>query len=94
VCCLFTVLLFLGPRAGIIVWWLLDPAAWSRAFDTALWPILGFIFIPWTTLMFVLVAPGGVEGFDWVWLGIALAGDLAMYGGGVFGNRDRVNSYR
>ena len=27
-----------------------------------LWPILGIIFLPWTTLMYILVAPGGVNG--------------------------------
>ena len=27
--------------------------------------------------MFVLVAPGGIVGWDWLWLGIALFGDIA-----------------
>jgi len=94
VCCLFSVLAILGPRAAIIVWWLFDPALWSRTFDTFIWPFLGFLFLPWVTLMYVLVAPGGVDGFDWVWLGLALLGDIAMYGGGAYGNRDRVNAYR
>ena len=40
--------------------------------------------------MYVLVAPGGVIGLDWLWLGLAVAADLAMYGGGGYGNRDRV----
>jgi hypothetical protein len=93
-CCLFTVLVFLGPRAAIVVWWLIDPAVWARAFDTALWPILGLLILPWTTLMYVLVAPGGVDGFDWVWLALAVVADIAMDGGGAFGNRDRANAYR
>ncbi len=93
-CCLFTVLLVLGPRAAIVVWWLTDPAVWSRAFDTFLWPFVGFIFVPWTTLMYVLVSPGGVDGLDWAWLALALFGDLAMHGGGAYGNRDRMDAYR
>ena len=45
--------------------------------------MLGIIFVPWLTLMYVIVAPGGIEGFDRVWLGLALFGDIASYGGGV-----------
>jgi hypothetical protein len=58
-CCLFTVLVFLGPRAGILVWWLLQPARWNAAFTSFIWQLLGFIFVPWTTIMYVLVFPGG-----------------------------------
>jgi hypothetical protein len=43
--------------------------------------------------MYVIVFPGGIDGFDWVWLGLALAADLLSYGGGAFGNRNRVQSY-
>lgn len=80
-CCLFTTLVFLGPRAGILVWWLLQPARWQAAFQSALWPILGIIFVPWTTMMYVLVFPGGVTGLDWLWLGLGLFADIAWYSG-------------
>ncbi len=89
-CCLVTALFLLGPRAAIVVWWLLEPARWAAAFDSTLWPIVGFILLPWMTLMFVVVAPGGVEGFDYVWLVIGLAMDLFTWGGGAFTNRDRM----
>ena len=89
-CCLWTVLVFLGPRIASI-WWIVEPARWvGVAFDSALWPILGILFLPWTTLMYVLVAPGGVVGWDWLWLGIVFLGDIGMYAGGGYGNRDRV----
>ena len=48
------------------------------------------IFVPWLTLMYVIVAPGGIVGFDWFWLGLALVEDIAAYGGGGYGNRDRL----
>jgi len=31
-CCFFTVLVFLGPRAGILIWYLVNPTIWARAF--------------------------------------------------------------
>ncbi|MBE2235724.1 MAG: hypothetical protein IAE85_19685 [Anaerolinea sp.] len=90
-CCLFTVLVFLGPRAGILVWWLLQPARWNAAFQGFLMPLLGFIFVPWTTIMYVLVFPGGITGFDWLWLGLGLLADIAWWSGAAA--RKRVPGY-
>jgi|SRR6266498_2530242 hypothetical protein len=89
-CCIFTTLVFLGPRMALFVWWLLSPARFDHAFNTWYWPILGFIFVPFTTLMYVAVRPGGVVGFDWVWLGLSLFIDISVYAGGGYGNRNRV----
>lgn len=90
-CCLVATLMLVGPRAGILIWWLADQSRWERAFDNFAWAFFGFLFLPWTTLMFVLVAPGGtITGFDWVWLGLSLIGDLASYGGGRYGQRSYV----
>ncbi len=89
-CCFYTILLFLGPRFASIVWWIANPTRWDLAFSSVIWPILGIMFAPWTTLMYVLVFPGGVTGFDWLWLGLAVLGDVGMYAGGGYGNRDRV----
>ncbi|NJN55411.1 MAG: hypothetical protein HC804_12035, partial [Anaerolineae bacterium] len=60
------------------------------AFSSALWPILGLVFLPWTTLMYVIVAPGGVTGFDWVWIILMVIADVAAYGGGGYGNRKQI----
>jgi hypothetical protein len=89
-CCFFTTLVFLGPRAAILIWWLVNPVRWQATFSSFIWPLLGFLFVPWTTLMYVLVAPGGVVGFDWLWLGLAVLADIGMYAGGGYGNRDRI----
>ena len=56
-------------------------------------PFLGALFIPWTTLMYVLVQPGGVTGWDLLWLGFALAADIASVAGGAVGGRGRVPGY-
>jgi hypothetical protein len=92
-CCLFTVLVFLGPRVGILVWGLIDPVRWSAAFDTFIWPLAGFILAPWTTLMYVAVYPLGISALDWVWLGLAILADIASWSGGAYGNRSRIQGY-
>jgi len=89
-CCLLSILAILGPRALILVWWLVDQVRWNLTFDTFLWPLLGFLFLPWTTIMYVLVFPGGIDGFDWIWLGLAVLFDVANLGGGAYGNRNRL----
>ncbi len=89
-CCFFTSLMLLGPRFGIMVWWLMSPLRWEAAFQSFIWPLLGFLFMPWTTLMYVGVSPGGVVGFDWMWIGFAVLSDIGMYAGGGYGNKDRL----
>ena len=92
-CCFAAALVALGPRAGILIWWLIEPVRWNAAFDTFIIPLLGFIFLPWLTLMFVAVAPGGIDGFDYIWLGIGLALDVFSWSGGAYTNRNRVPGY-
>ena len=94
-CCFWTVLLFIGPRAAILVWWLVQPLRWQLAFsDNFLVPLLGFLFVPWVTLAYVLVAPGGIVGFDWIWLGLALLIDIGHWSGGAYRHRDRFGYRR
>ena len=80
----------LGPRVAILVWWLLQPMRWSSTFNTFIWPLLGAIFLPFATMMYVLVFPNGITGLDWLWLGLALVADIAWYSGGGYGNRNRL----
>jgi hypothetical protein len=92
-CCLFTTLVLFGPRLAILVWWLIDSVRFTTVFSSFIWPLLGFIFLPWTTLMYLLVAPNGLIWFDWFWLGLALLIDLGSLFGGGYGNRHRIRSY-
>ena len=80
--CLVIFALIVSPRIVMVIWWLLNMARWAATFDTPLLPILGFLLAPWTTLMYVLAAPGGVGGLDWLLLGIAVLVDLGSLGGG------------
>ncbi len=97
-CCAFLTLLLLGPRFFGAMWWLIQPMRWQAAFGGWggglwwIWPVLGLVFLPWTTLMFVLVSPGGVVGWDWLWIGLMVFGDIASYAGGY--GRKRVPGYQ
>jgi hypothetical protein len=92
-CCLFSTLVLFGPRLAILVWGLIQPARWEAAFSTFLWPLVGFLIAPWTTLTYVAVAPLGVTGFDWFWIGLAVLFDIASWSGSAWGNRDRIRGY-
>ncbi|HET6443701.1 MAG TPA: hypothetical protein VFI27_03895 [candidate division Zixibacteria bacterium] len=89
-CCFFTVFLFLGPRFANVIWWIANPARWDLAFSSVVWPILGIIFAPWTTMVYMLFFVGGIAGFEWFWIVLAVLADIGMYVGGGAGNRDRV----
>ena len=89
-CCLLTTLVLLGPRAAILIWWLLQPGRFALAFNSFCLSFLGFLFLPWTTIMYLIVFPQGIVGFDWIWLGLGLLADVASYAGGGYGNRDRL----
>jgi preprotein translocase subunit SecY len=93
-CCIFASLLLLGPRVVGLFWWILRPAYWQLAFSHWIWPVLGLIFLPWTTLMYLLVFAGGITGFDWLWIGLAVVADIASYGGSAYGNRDYIPGYQ
>ena len=51
--------------------------------------MLGFLIAPWTTLMWVICAPGGVRGLDYLWIGLAIALDIATWSGGAKSGVDR-----
>jgi len=92
-CCLFTILALIGPRAALVYYWLFQPARWAATFDTFIWPVIGFIFAPWTTLVYILVFPNGISTGDFVLLGLALAFDVFNWVGGAYGNRRQIRTY-
>ena len=90
-CCFLTVLLFMGPRFAGIIWWIWQPVRWAAAFNNSIiWPILGLIFLPWTTLFYVAVSFNGVVGIEWLFVILGFIFDLGSYSGGGYGNRDRL----
>jgi hypothetical protein len=90
-CCFFVALLALGPRFGLLIYWLfpVGRAQIALAFNGWILPLLGIIFLPWTTLMYVFVyGVNGMVGFDWVWVGLALVFDIATYTSGAYKRKE------
>ena len=84
--CVVFLLSLITPRLVMVFIFLLTN--WfAAAFDTHLWPVLGFIFMPYTTLAYmggVLHAGpgGGIRGLWLVLLVIAVLVDIGSIGGG------------
>lgn len=82
-CCFFLTLMFLGPRFGFLIYWLLAPIRVNAAINAFNFPwlvgIAGLIFLPWTILMYAIVFP--LNGWDWLWIGLAVAADIFTYVG-------------
>lgn len=82
------------PRFVLVLVWLFGGGYIGRAFDSVVWPVLGFLFLPLTTLAFVysmnsLGAPGEVPPLGWVLIALAGLSDLGLIGNGERGRRHR-----
>ena len=79
--CLLALMSAFAPRLVFLIIWIARPSYINAVFDTFILPLLGLIFLPFTTLMWVLLdaPPVGVHGFDWVWIGLAVLLDLSHY---------------
>ena len=90
--CLFAILAGMFPRVAFLIYWIARPSQVDAAFDTFIIPLLGFIFLPFTTLMYVILwTPGvGITGTDWLWIGLAALLDIGHYTYSAYGNRDQI----
>jgi hypothetical protein len=91
--CLLVVLALLLPRVVMVFIWLLTN--WFQAvFKTLLWPILGFLFMPYTTLAYVaamLNTGGNIAGGWLVLIIVAAVVDVGHWGhAGRYHRRRRV----
>ena len=90
--CLFVLIAALSPRLAVLLMWIFTPWV-DRAFGPIIWPILGIILVPLTTLMYVILwntGGRGVTGWEWILVIVAVFGDLASYGGSAYGRRQRA----
>jgi hypothetical protein len=87
--CLFALFAGIFPRLGLFIIWILRPRLVDAAFDTWIWPLLGIIFFPFATLIYVvLYTAGGLSGWEWFWVAVAALFDLGHWGS-LFGARRR-----
>jgi len=70
----------LGPRFALAFSWIFGNKV-DAVFNSWIWPLLGLIFIPWTTLFYVIAwsAIGGVNGAWWIFVALGVALDIGTY---------------
>ena len=80
--CLFAIFCGLFPRLAVVILWIARPERVDAAFSTFLWPLLGIIFLPFATLIYLLLyTPGrGLSGWDWFWVVLAALLDIGHWG--------------
>jgi len=86
-----SVILFLGPRFAIVVMALFSSYL-GRAFGGAiLLPLVGWLFLPWTTLAYAwaINSRGEVTGFQAIVVVVAVLVDLGVVGGGAARRRSK-----
>jgi hypothetical protein len=88
-CCFAAVAALIGPRFAILVWWLIDSNRWEQAYENFFIAFIGFFFLPWTTIMYVVVFRDGVTGFDWILMGLGLLADVGSYSSGGYSGRSK-----
>lgn len=93
-CCFIAALLLVGPRAAIFIWFLIEPVRFNLALGSLLMACLGFLFLPWTTLAYLVAWQPvvGVQGFGVAVVVFGVLADIASYSGG-WGHRGRVRRF-
>jgi hypothetical protein len=79
-------------RIMLLMVWIARPVMMNATFSTFIIPCLGFLFLPFTTLMYVFLIQGvgAIQGLDWLWLFLALIMDIASIGAAGVSNRNRI----
>ena len=79
-CCFVGIVAVLGPRVAIAAVWIFGDRV-ELAFDSWWLPLLGLIFLPWTTLAYLIAwQPGGLDGnWDALLIVLGVAVDVITY---------------
>ena len=94
--CLFLFIAAAFPRLGTILLWIARPVMVNAAFNNRwLIPIAGIIFLPFTTLMYVILwQPAGLlTGWDWFWLVLAVIIDISHWSSSAYQGRNYIPGY-
>lgn len=80
-CCIALLAAGVGPRIALFFWWLFGDEP-DAAIDHWYWGVLGFLLLPWTTLMYIVAwSPVvGIDGNgDYLLIAIGVMLDIATY---------------
>ena len=88
-CCL-AILALAAPRVAIVLLVIFSDYL-GEAYATTLWPLLGFFFLPTTTLAyaFAIHQAGSVTGIYLVLVVVAVLIDVGAFGGGWSGRKKK-----
>ncbi len=79
--CFVVLFALISPRLALF--FILIFSDWvGQALDGWVVPVLGFFFLPWTLLAYIVmwqVSPHGVNDFDWFIVAFAFVVDIAAY---------------
>jgi hypothetical protein len=86
--CLFALVAGFFPRIALVIVWITTNLV-DRAFSTWVIPLLGLLFLPFTTLVYVIVWTPALHlgNGRWVWVALAFVVELVGYGGTARTNR-------
>lgn len=88
--CLLAVLAVAFPRVAIVLLWLFT-SFFNGVYQGILIPLLGFIFLPLTLIVYTYASRGtgghlSTQGLVFVFIAVVI--DLGLVGGGTFGRRN------
>ena len=88
--CLLVIVLIAFPRVVLVLMYLMSNYL-QRAYHDLLIPILGFIFLPLTTIVYAWLVNSHLplEGINLVYLIVAVVIDVGGLGGGEYHRRSR-----
>jgi hypothetical protein len=82
------------PRFLLLVGWSNDQAYWGSLFGSPVWLLGGFLFFPWTTLIYGFVQLNGLSLLNLIFLVFGFLIDLGTWGVGFFATREQVSNFR
>jgi len=89
-CCLLVLITLITPRLALVLMFVFSNYL-GRAYHNALVPLLGFIFLPLTTIVYAWLVNSHlpIDGIYLVALIVAVIIDLGGFGGGHYTRRKR-----
>ena len=81
--CLLAILALITPRFVLVIMWLFTDYL-ARAYDSFIWPLIGFFILPATTITYAIAENGldGLRGLGLLLVGLGDRVDLGVIGGG------------